>query len=113
MGSPSDIEPLLATMRRAAEDSGRDPSLIEVTAMCTERRVDAVTREAEGFAAVGVHRVTVPAARRTLSSFRVRSSRQESVDFVGHPVALRRSHGECVPWTSRCDGERAREGTSG
>ncbi len=61
MGTPSKIEPLLATMRRAAEDCGRDPSLIEVTAMCTERQVDAVTREAEGFAAVGVHRVIVPA----------------------------------------------------
>ena len=28
--------------------------------MCTERQVDAVTREAGGFAAVGVHRVIVP-----------------------------------------------------
>ena len=59
-GTAAGIEPLLAAMRRSAEDAGRDPAGIEVTAICTEGDLDALTREAEGFATIGVHRVVVP-----------------------------------------------------
>lgn len=49
------LPPLLTTMRRAAEDAGRDPDAIEVTAGGV-LDADGVARLAE----IGVHRVVIP-----------------------------------------------------
>ena len=40
-------------------------------------------------------------ARRTLSSFRVRSSHQDSVDFVGHPLGRQEAHSADPHWARR------------
>jgi probable F420-dependent oxidoreductase len=53
--SPESLEALLVAMRAAAEDAGRDPAAIEVTAT-TGRDLDTVKR----FAELGVHRCVIP-----------------------------------------------------
>lgn len=56
------LEALVATMRRAAEDAGRDPSSLEVTVGATCGGGEAALDEARALHALGATRVLVPAA---------------------------------------------------
>ena len=55
-----DLAHLLEVMRRAAEEAGRDPELIEVTATGQGTLGDGALDEVERMAALGVHRLAIP-----------------------------------------------------
>jgi probable F420-dependent oxidoreductase len=58
-GKPDQIAHLIGVMRKAAEEAGRDPESIEVTAGAPSMREDPLGAVAE-MAEIGVHRIMVP-----------------------------------------------------
>jgi probable F420-dependent oxidoreductase len=61
-GAIDELRPLFDEMRRAAEDVGRDPSLIELSASGGGRGVEETLARAEQLAEVGVTRMLMPGA---------------------------------------------------
>ena len=59
-GSPEQLAQLFTVMRQAAEDAGRDPALIEVTAGTRDIGGPDPIGAVEAMAAIGVHRVIIP-----------------------------------------------------
>ncbi|CAN5587575.1 LLM class F420-dependent oxidoreductase [soil metagenome] len=59
-GSPQDLADLFTVMRQAAQDAGRDPEAIEVTAGAPDLRGGDPIGAVQEMAAMGVHRLVVP-----------------------------------------------------
>jgi len=59
-GSPEELAHLLDVMRQAAEDAGRDPKTIEVTAGAAALRSDDPIGAVQQMAALGIHRLVIP-----------------------------------------------------
>jgi probable F420-dependent oxidoreductase len=61
-GTQGPIEPLIALMKRTAEEAGRDPARIEITTGCPGALGEEPLRAVEECRARGAHRLLVPAA---------------------------------------------------